>query len=178
MANRKRKEANASGKPRKLTYFFLNGDLHRSIRISRPTDEITAWSYPARRRIGYTYSDVRRRRGKAFTTQQVSQMINRSRVKIQECITLGHIEPPQFTYNLDTYHRTGETNIYKYMWSEDDVLGLHDYFSTVHYGRPRKDGLVTPWPMPNKRELRALMKHDEILYVKQGDTFVPVWEVE
>lgn len=178
MANKAGAVANASRKPRKLTYFYLNGKLHKSLYINRAADLITAWSYPEHKRVGYTYSDVKRRRGKAFTTTQVAKMINRSRVKVQMAIINGHVSAPQYTYNLDTYLKTGEDRIYKYMWSEDDVLELHDYFSQVHYGRPRKDGLVNPWPMPSRRELRALMRHDEILYIKRGEEFVPLWEAE
>jgi hypothetical protein len=48
---------------------------------------------------------------------------------------------------------------------------------TVHIGRPRKDGRVTPGRMPSKAELRALMRHDTMTYVKNADgEFTPVWK--
>jgi hypothetical protein len=169
---------NAKRKSRKLTYFFLNGKLHRSLYINRAGDLITAWSYPEHKRVGYTYSDVKRRREKAFTTAQVSKMINRSRVAIQNVLIRGDIEAPQNTYSIAGYLKDGNDDIYKYMWAEEDVLNLHEYFSQVHFGRPRKDGLINPYPMPSARELRALMRHDEILYIKRGEEFVPLWEAE
>jgi hypothetical protein len=169
---------NGGGKSRKLTYFYLNGKLHRSLYINRPGDLITAWSYPEYKRVGYTYSDVRKRHGKAFSTSQVSKFINRVREQIQMAMVRGDIETPQYSYSIENYLKDGSDKVYKYMWSEEDVLGVHEYFSQIHFGRPRKDGLIKPYPMPSRLELRALMRHEEILYVKSGEKFVPLWQAE
>lgn len=170
--------ANARRKSRPLNYFYLNGTLHKKLYINRPADLITAWSYPEHKRVGFTYSDVKKRHEKAFTTAEVSKFINRNKMAVQNAITNGHVSAPQYTYNIQTYLDTGNDPIYKYMWHEDDILDLHEYFSGVHYGRPRKDGLINPWPMPTRKELRALIRHNEILYVKRGEKFVPLWQAE
>lgn len=160
------------GKTRKLNYFYLDDMLHKSLHINRGADRIVAWCYPLTKRVAYTYSDVRRRMGQAFTSKEVGLMINRKRGTIEAAITNGNIEPPQFTYGLNEHKRK-----YKYMWSEKNVMELHAYLSTVHYGRPRNDGLVTPAPMPSARELRALMRQEQILHVKNDNgEFVPVWK--
>ena len=160
-------------KSRRLNYFYLNGLLHKKLHINRASDIITTWCYPEHRRVAYTYSQVRRTYRPAFTTIEVGKMLNRNRVSIELAIMAGNIPRPQHTYGLGN-----QDKIFKYMWSEDDVLAAHAYFQTVHRGRPRKDGLVTPQKMPTARELRALMRDEEVLYVKRGDTYLPTFRAD
>lgn len=156
-----------------LRYFFYRGDLHKKIHISRPNDLIVAWNYPKGKAERYVYTDVRRNGAQAFSTRQVEKMVNRSRTTIKTAISEGMIPAPQRTYGLDA-----ERNGYAYYWSEKDIMGLHDYLKTVHHGRPRKDGLVTPRDLPTASELRAMIRQGTVFYVKQGDEFVPTWRAE
>lgn len=160
-------------KKKPLRYFFLNGDLHRKIHINRSADSIRAWNYPKARLMTYVYSDVKKMGERAFTTREVSEMIGRDVRTIEVAILAGNIREPQSTYGLDE-----NRNKYKYMWNEKAIMELHAYFLTVHKGRPRKDGLVTPMAMPTAKELRAMIRQDVILYVKQGDKFIPTWKAE
>lgn len=121
----------------------------------------------------YKYTDVKKRAGKAFTTIEVANLVNRTRLTIELYIMNGIIDRPQMTYNLESRRP------FKFMWSEDDVMKLHEYLSTVHIGRPRKDGEITTRDMPNARELRAIMRQEAILYVRNKDgEFVPTWQAE
>lgn len=167
------KSRRSSSKP--LKYFYINGDLHKVLRVVRPSDFVEAWNYPQARRVGYVWSDVKKRMQRALTLQEVCKIINRHRVQVELYIINGKIKTPQRIYTLDGDRKPG-----KYFFSEDDVLDLHDYLLTVHIGRPRKDGQITPRNMPTKAELRAIMKHDLVTYVKTGDNeFQPIWkEVE
>lgn len=155
---------------RKLRYFYLNDDLHRSLFISQARDEMVAWNYPQKKRVVYTYSDVRRRKEPAFTTQEVCKLLNRQRDTVEKAMLRGEFPTPQHAYKLDENMRKTS-----YQWSQTDVLNAQAYFLTVHYGRPRNDGLITPYPIPTVRELKALMRQEEILYVRDGDEFKPVW---
>jgi hypothetical protein len=164
---------------RPLNYFYLDGELdgkivpllHKKLRINLPADTITAWCYPLGKRVAYTYSDVKRRKGPAFTTVEAAKLINRSKIAVERAVHQGMVEAPQKTYGIDA-----KRNPYKFMWSEQDVIALHAYFLTVHYGRPRRDGIVVPKAMPSLRELRALMRNQELLYMKGEDgEFRPVW---
>lgn len=160
----------SSRKP--LRYFYVNSDLHKVLRVVRPQDFVEAWNYRLGKRVGYVWSDVRKRMESAFTMQQVSNMIGRHRVQIENYILAGDIKAPQRIYTLD-----GEKKPGKYFFSESDVLDLHDYLLTIHVGRPRKDGKITPGKMPTKAELRAMMKHDVVTYVKTSDNeFKPIWK--
>ena len=65
----------------------------------------------------------------------------------------------------------------KYFLSEDDVMDVRDFLSTLHRGRPRKDGLVTSKDVPTKQELRAKIKNETILYQQTEDgDYIPVWK--
>lgn len=173
MASEEGTTKNVRKKSRPLKYFYLNGNLHKKLHINRATDTITTWCYPLHKRVAYTYSDVLLNKQPAFSTRQVAEMLNCTRLTMERAIIAGNIEPPQMTYGLNE-----NKNAYAYYFSEKDVIAVHAFFSTVHRGRPRKDGLVTPRRMPTVRELRAMMRDEEILYVKQGDTFLPTWRAE
>lgn len=156
----------------KVRYFFLEGELHKVLAINRAQDLLTAWHYREGKTVAYVWSDARKRMGKAFTMQQVSQMIGRHRVNIEWYILRGNIREPQRIYALDGTKKPG-----KYMFSEKDIFELHDYLLTVHIGRPRKDGKITPGKMPSRAELRGMVNHDTVMYVKtDDDEFVPVWK--
>jgi hypothetical protein len=162
-----------TAKKKPLRYFFLNGDLHKKLHINRGADEITAWNYPKARRYTYSYSSVRRYSEPAFNTSEVVKFISRGRERIEYAIITGAVPEPQYTYGLDE-----NKNKFQHMWSEEDIMRLHAYFSSVHRGRPRNDGMITPQHLPTARELRAMIRQEEILYVKQGDKFVPTWKAE
>lgn len=161
-------------KTKPLRYFYLNGLLHKKLQINRGKDTIMTWCYPQEKRVAYTYSEVRKRKQPAFTTEEVAGMMNREPLAVYRALGRGDIDPPQHVYAMMDRDR-----IMKYMWSEDDVMRVHDYFSNVHYGRPRKDGMITSYKMPTKREVRAMINQETVLYVKNDDgEFVPTWKAQ
>lgn len=162
-------------KSKPLRYFFFDGDLHKKIQINRGADIIVAWNYPQAAVVKHSYSRVRREGEKAFSTRQVQAMVHRGRKAIQTAITNGDIHRPQTTYGMDA-----ERNEYAYYWREENIMELHDHLITVHYGRPRNDGLITPGPgLPTRAELRAMIRQGTVFYVKDDDgNFVPTWDAE
>lgn len=163
-----------SGRRRPLNYFFYHGDLHKKIHINRAADVITAFDYPQNKLCKHIYTDVRKNGERAFSTREVCKMIHRGRLAVERAILEGNIQRPQITYGL-----YGNRKQYAYYWSEKDIMGLHDYFKTVHRGRPRKDGLVTPSNIPTASELRAMIRQDTVLYVQTDDgQFVPTWQAD
>ena len=160
-------------------YFYLSVNdrgplLHRREHINRGEDIIEAWCYPLAKRVAYTYSDTVDRYEPAFKTVEVCQMLNRGHDRMRHAIMNGEVEPPQFTYTL-----TPARAMRGYMWHENDIMKARDYFASLHRGRPRKDGKVNPAPIPTRRELRAMIRQEQILYVKneEGD-FVPAWKAQ
>jgi hypothetical protein len=163
MVDSARADARKRNRRRSLNYFFHEDRLHKVLFISRPMDLMYAWSYDERKRVAFVYSHIKKTHERAFTMLEVCDMVNRSREAIAKYIINGHIAKPPMTYTLDGTFRPS-----KYMWREKDVLALHDYLVTVHYGRARNDGLITPYPTPTKAELRAMMRHDVVYYVENS----------
>lgn len=156
------------------TFFFLNKELHRKIGINRANDTIITWNYPQECKRLYNYSDTVRRKEPAFKTSQVCDMINRRRWAIEMAIVRGNLKRPQHS----TKNYQGTKRIYAYWWHEDDILAVLEYFSTIQWGKKRKDGLITSVRLPTPREIRARVRNEEILYIREGDTFVPTWKAK
>jgi hypothetical protein len=160
-------------KRRRLNFFFVNDKLHKRLQVNRGKDMLTAWNYPDSKRVQLNYTDTLRHHEKAFTTVQVAEMLNRKRLSLELAILKGDIMMPQFSYALNEDRKKSG-----YYWREKDIMDAHEYYSNIHRGRPRNDGLITPWNLPTPRELRAMIHDEEVLYIKQGDVFVPTWKAK
>lgn len=150
---------------KKLLYFFLNGKIHKVIRASKAKDELVAWCYPDKKRVMYSYSQVKKNMANAYTIKQVCKILNRHRVTVEEYILQGKIKTPQKVYPISN----PESSWFKFMFSESDIYDLHQFILDAGY---TKD-------FPSKAELTALLKHNLILYTKTDEgNFVPVWKAE
>ena len=162
--------------------FFLNGKLHRALRIEQNRDTVYAWSYPDHGIKVYSYSSVRKHMQRAYTAGKTAELLDRSYETIARYIKEG-IPELQRTYGLNyleagpastDVHETGNPGIYYF--SEDDVMWMRDYLSNVHIGRPRHDKHIHS-KVPTRQELRLRMQHEEMVYVKDRDgNFVPIWK--
>lgn len=173
MANKERSQVGKTTKRTPLRYFFLDDKIHLKLHINRGSDTIAAWCYPDHKRNVYSYSWVLRNMKPAYTTKQVSELLNRTVRSIQLYLEAEVIRTPQHTYALSEPQK-----IAKYMWREEDIMELHEYLSGLHQGRARKDGGITNNSIPSPQELRALLNEEAILYVKQGDKYVPSWKAK
>lgn len=150
---------------KKLQYFFLNGKIHKVLRHSRAKDEMVAWCYPDKKRVMYSYSQVKKNMENAYTTKETAEILNRHKVTIEEYILQGKIKQPQKVYPISKPDSTWS----KYMFSESDILDIHQFILDAGYIRE----------LPSRNELQALLKHNLILYTKNSDgSFIPVWKAE
>lgn len=150
---------------KRFIYFFLNGKLHKVIKASRSKDEIIAWCYPEHKRVMYSYSQVEKYKQNAYSLTEVGSLIGRHKVTIEEYVIDGKVKEPQKVYPIGK----PESNWYKYMMSETDVLDLHQFILDAGYSKN----------LPSRAELQALLKHNMILYTKSSEgNFVPVWKAE
>jgi hypothetical protein len=150
---------------KKFVYFFLNGKVHKVLRLSRARDEVIAWSYLDKKRMMYSYSQVDKNMEKAYSISEVSKILGRHRVTIEEYILQGKIRQPQKVYPISNPESTWS----KYMLSESDILDIHQFIIDAGHIRD----------LPSKAELQALLKHSLIMYTKTEDgKFVPVWKAE
>lgn len=150
---------------KKFVYFFLNGKVHKVISRSRARDELIAWCYPDRKRVLYSYAQVEKYMEAAYTIKQAGVVLNKHKVTIQDYILEGKVRVPQKVYPIGD----PESEWYKYMLSESDIIEIHQFILDVGHSNE----------VPSKAELRAILKNNLILYTKTEEgNFVPVWKAE
>ena len=118
-----------AGARKKFLYFFLNNKIHKVIKLSRAKDELVAWCYPDKKRVLYAYSEVKKYKESAYTTKEVAELLNKHKVTIEEYILTGKIKIPQRIYPIG--NPSSEWS--KFMFSESDILDLHQYILDVGY---------------------------------------------
>lgn len=150
---------------KKLQYFFLNGKIHKVIKASRAKDELIAWCYPDKKRVLYSYSQVQKNMENAYSLKDAGVLLNRHKVTLEEYILAGKIKEPQKVYPISN----PDSKWFKFMFSESDILDIHQFILDAGYLRD----------LPSRTELKAILKHNLILYTKTTDgSFVPVWKAE
>lgn len=150
---------------KRILYFFLNDKIHKVIRTHRAKDELIAWCYPDKKRVLYSYSQVEKYMGNAYTIKQVGEMLGKHKVTIENYILQGKIKEPQKVYPISNPDSTWN----KFMLSESDIMDLHQFIADTGYSKN----------LPSKAELQALLKHNIILYTKSSEgNFIPVWKAE
>ena len=150
---------------KRILYFFLNDKVHKVIRTHRAKDELIAWCYPDKKRVLYSYSQVEKYMGNAYTIKQVGEILGKHKVTIENYILSGKIKEPQKVYPISNPDSTWN----KFMLSDKDILDLHQFIADTGYSKN----------LPSRAELMAILKHNLILYTKTNDgSFVPVWKAE
>lgn len=157
---------------RRILYFYLNEDLHRSLQVNRSDDTIIAFNFREGKRVAYNYSDVQKNRKHAYSISEVAKIVNRHVDTIKRHLRSGDIKKPQQAYALDDKSKLG-----RYYFTDEDIKQVREFLKTIHIGRPRNDGQVTASNIPSKAELEALLRNETVLYAKSSDgEFVPVWK--
>lgn len=153
------------------TFFFLNGNLHRRIRVIASDDSVVAWDYANETRKPYPRSEVRRLYKKAFTIPQAAKLINVSPARVRAVYKNQLCTPPQWTYDLANYRRL------KAYISEDDMLELRqtlwDLLPKNRFGEPSDDS------MTNEKDLiHAMMLGDdrEFVVINDGEDFIRIFK--
>ena len=151
---------------KKLRYFFLNNKIHKVLSSSRSKDELIAWSYPDQKRMMYSYSQVKKYMESAYTIVEVSKMLNKHRVTIQDYILEGKVQTPSKIYPIGEPLSKAWS---KYMFNQKDILDIHQHILDSGHSSE----------MPSKAELQGLLKNNFILYTKTDEgKFIPIWKAE
>lgn len=155
-----------NGKPKNIRYFFLNDKVHKVISSSRSKDELIAWCYPDKKRMLYSYSQVRKNMENAYSIVQVAEMLNKHRVTIQDYILEGKVMSPSKIYPIGS---PDSETWSKYMFNQKNILDIHQHILDSGHSSE----------VPSKAELQGLLKNNFILYTKTDEgKFVPVWKAE
>ena len=160
MARRKRNTNQKS-----LQYFFLNEKIHKVLKSSRSKDELIAWCYPDRKRVLYSYSQVKKNMEKAYSILEVSEILNKHRVTIQDYIIEGKVLTPSIIYPIG---KQDNHKWFRYMFSHKNIYDIHEHILDSGHSKN----------VPSKTELQAILKNNIILYTKTENGFVPVWKAD
>ena len=154
-----------SRKQKSLRYFFLNDKIHKVLKASRSKDELIAWCYPDRKRVLYSYSQVKKNMEKAYSILEVSEILNKHRVTIQDYILENKVLAPHIIYPIS---KQDNYTWFRYMFSHKNIYDIHEYI--LESGHSKN--------VPSKTELQAILKNNIILYTKTESGFVPVWKAD
>jgi len=136
-----------NGKPKSLRYFFLNDKIHKVLKSSRSKDEMVAWCYPDKKRVMYSYSQVKKNMETAYTVVEVASMLNKHRVTIQEYILNEKVATPQKIYPIG---QPDSENWSQYMFNQKNILDIHQHILDSGHSKE----------IPSKAELQALLKNN------------------
>lgn len=152
--------------PKRRRKLFVNDELHHLIHINIPGDIATTWNYSQDKLVRYPYKNMKKHSDKAYLINEVSKIVNRHPERIRIAIKDGHIKRPQ---------QSGLKG--KFYFNDKDILDIQNYFASVHYGRPRNDGSITPLKRTvTKEEVDARLGRRDVLYVQNDKgEFIPVW---
>ena len=173
MTGRVKGIGNNKQKRKKMRFFYYDDKLHKVIRINYPANLVEAWCFSERRRVTLLYTDWKRNAGKALTTGEVCKLLNVSREAMQKTYQKQEFRKPERSYALD-----GLFNERNMWWSEKNVMELYEAFMSHHWGRPRKDGKITPnQRLPTRAQIRAHFKNAQTLYIQNEDgKMIPLFE--
>jgi hypothetical protein len=175
MANKARGSKKSSTQRRKLTHFFWDKRLHKVLRINRPANLVDAWCYEDHKRVAILLSDFRVKAKKAIQSGEAARLMGCSTRTLLRAVQSGSIHVPQRSYGIGYKTEHFRTKVW---WGEHNLLELHEYLMTVHVGRPRLDGRITPsQKLPTRAEIIAKMNNQTTLYVQSDDgIYVPVYD--
>lgn len=157
------------------TIFFLNKEIVRIIHTNKANNICVLYNFIKDKEQSMLYSDFKKHRKRAYTVKNTLKIFGRSRIQLERWIKKGLVAPP--TGAVPGGKRVfGE---YAY-YSEEDIFTIRDVLATIHKGRPRKDGRVTPrFDVPTEKDLRSLLGDAIMLYTKtKSGEFIPVWTEE
>jgi hypothetical protein len=153
------------------SYFFIGEHLFKVIKAVKTRNELVAWSFKDGKRVLFAWHWWKNTKQNAYTLTATAQLLDRPNKRIDVGIREGLLPAPHVPYNL----KTGNKSSLAY-YSEDQVLEIHSVFADMHKGHPRNDGIDAPAPMPSREDLINMMKNDIVVYVKNGDKYVPIWK--
>lgn len=149
------------------TFFFWNDKPYRKITVSKRKNLVTAWDILDNRKVAFRYTDLEKNKRKAFSTSEVSDLLDRGVHILCRLVQDGKIPSP---YTVAPQVSNLPKVSKKYLWSEKDVLAARRCFEESGYlGYDLSEA-----------EVRARMNNDDVIYwirTKDGK-FIPTWKAE
>ena len=160
-----RREIKPSG-----TWFFIDNHLCKLITKNRGMNIAYLFDLIDQKEKTMLLSDFKKNKKRAYTVIDSSRILKIGKKQIERYVKAGLIPPP-----IGAVPGGARTFSKKSYYSEDHIFEIRDFLSTVHRGRPRKDGKITNSTL-TEQELRANMGDALMLYTRTKDgEFIPVW---
>jgi hypothetical protein len=157
----------------KRKYFFLNGQLHKTLYVHRGRDVLLAWNYATHQEVKYLYSEWQRKHAKAFTPTEAAGIIGRHRARLNWYVMRGELPRAARSYSIDEERRPG-----RYYYSEEQILEIHEFFCGVPRGRPNsvyKENVSTS--ITPRSEVQKMLAGGKVLFkIDEKGNMVPVWK--
>ena len=151
--------------------FFLNGKLYRRKKEVKSEDYVTVFDYEEERLGRLPLSYVRRNMSKAFTVEEVAELLEISRPRVKSLVDRGLVAYPP----ARSYHEKSKRPL-KWYWGEQDVMDLRDAIYNL-LPKDRNGDLKSNAKIVGKAELRAKMTDNTAYYVRNADgEFIRVWK--
>lgn len=133
--------------------FYLNGRLHKKLKIVKSDDSVVAWCYEDAERVWYPRSLVRQEFKRAYTIPGAANLMRVSTNSVKDVYKTKLLPMPECTYDLNSFRPL------KSYVSEDDMLDLRqaiwDMLPKNRFGEPKND------TMTSEPELISLMHSDD-----------------
>lgn len=180
MSVEKKKGEPIAVKRKKWRYFFYRDKLHRTLKIVRSRDEITAWCYPDHQEYMYAWSDVQRRAEIAKTTRQAAEVMDLDPNILRGYVQKQYVPMPQRSYKIEDEqkyrngYRLPQSSMY---WSYKDIERVNDI--RKNFGRYKRGSKRYEKFAKTDKEIKAAALHGIFMYTKNKDgQFIPIWEAE
>ena len=153
--------------------WFLNGDLVSIFQHNKANGTVTLENFCKNRLETMTMKDFRRKRRRAYTIVEAAELLNRNQKYLSRRAREGWFPLPVGRGPNGTQLGTGPA-----YYSEEHLFEIRELMSQVHWGRKRKDGLITNNHTPTESELRARLNNQILVYIKNEDgEYVPTLDV-
>lgn len=151
--------------------WFLNGDLVRVHHMNRSNGIMSVYNIIKDQIESCLISDFKKNRLKAYTVGETAILVNRHKKYMPDLMKRGVIPYPTGS------SKGGKTGFQiRSYYSELQVHEIRDILASYHFGRPRKDKLITNDMTPTRQELTRRMGDGILTYTKTDDgRFIPIW---
>lgn len=151
--------------------FFLDEKLYKVLVRNPVLDELVCWDNNERRRVILPYGYTRENFERVYRIKEVAELVQRSPKHIWNLTYNGEIKATA------TYRTQNANKNLGWRWSPQGIMDVWQYFADRPWGRPRKDGRIIPNHLPTKKELRAKLNQQVVMYVKDSNgEFIPTWK--
>lgn len=147
--------------------FFLGKNLYTRIKVQKHLDQIECWGHAEKAFVFLSYSYVLHNQETAYGTTEVAKMLWRAPATLLNSVQRGILRP------TIAYIPVGKPDAdpIMYAWHESGIMEAWEYFVNTDYR-----GSGSPVPTPSKKELRAALNHEVVMYIRdENGEFVPTW---